>query len=79
MDSGRCGVGRDGGFSAAVALKLRADAVDGTPLVDDIYHAEKNAAGTDLKATVEAYGAALDEIYSAFYADLRQRGTPRAG
>lgn len=64
-----------GGFNAVVALKLRADRHDGTLLLDDYYHAEVAAGGTDLKATVDAYGAALDTIFAQFYADLRKRGT----
>ncbi|GAA0714466.1 ABC-type transport auxiliary lipoprotein family protein [Dokdonella soli] len=63
-----------GGYDAVVALKLRADARDGTPFVDDYYRAEKAADGADLKATVDAYGAALDEIFARFHADLRKRG-----
>ena len=52
-----------------------ADRHDGTLLLDDYYHAEVAAGGTDLKATVDAYGAALDTIFAQFYADLRKRGT----
>jgi len=63
-----------GGFSAAVALKLRADGPRGAPLIDDYYRADKIAAGADLKATVDAYGAAIDEIFARFYADLRRQG-----
>jgi uncharacterized lipoprotein YmbA len=63
-----------GGWNAIVALKLRADARDGTPFVDDYYHAEVAAAGVDMKATVDAYGAALDTIYTQFLRDLRKHG-----
>lgn len=63
-----------GGFDAVVALKLRADAPDGTPLVDAYYRAEKTATRSDLDATVSAYGAALDEIFAKFHADLRKHG-----
>lgn len=62
-----------GGFNAEVALKLRANAVDGVPLVDDYYHAEVPAAAADMKATVDAYGAALDSIYAQFRQDLVER------
>jgi cholesterol transport system auxiliary component len=64
-----------GGFSAVVALKLRADGPRGAPLIDDYYRADKAAAGANLKATVDAYGAAVDEIFAQFYADLRRQGT----
>jgi ABC-type uncharacterized transport system auxiliary subunit len=63
-----------GGWTAVVALKLRADALDGRPIVDDYYRAEEAAAGNDIRSTVDAYGAALDRIYAQFHADLRQRG-----
>ena len=63
-----------GGWNAVVALKLRADARDGTPLLDDYYRAEQPAAGDGLKATVVAYGAALDTIFARFQADLGERG-----
>jgi len=71
--------GGAGGWSAVVALKLRADGRDGRPIVDDYYRAEEVAAGNDIKSTVDAYGAALDRIYAQFHADLRQRGGPRHG
>ena len=63
-----------GGFNAVVALKLRADAPDGQPLLDEYYRAELPASGPTVKATVDAYGAALDQIYAQFYADLRKHG-----
>lgn len=58
------------GYTVVVGLKLRANAIDGSPLLDDYYRAEKAAAGGDLKSTVEAYGAALDEIFAKFSSDL---------
>lgn len=68
-----------GGFNATVALKLRADDADGTPMIDDYYRAELPTASTDMKATVDAYGAALDQVFAAFYADLRKKGQAHAG
>ena len=68
-----------GGWRAAVALKLRADAPDGTPLVDDIYRAERDADGGTLKATVDAYGAALDEVFEQFRRDVARAGAGRHG
>jgi ABC-type uncharacterized transport system auxiliary subunit len=68
-----------GGFTATVALKLRADDESGIPLLDDYYRAEKPAADTTMRATVDAYGAALDQVFAAFYADLRKKGEPHAG
>ena len=63
----------DGRWSVVVALKLRADALDGTPLVDDYYRAEQAATDAGMKATVAAYGSALDTIYAQFQADLSKR------
>ncbi len=60
-----------GEFVVHVALKLRANRNDGTPLVDAYYHAEVAVTGNDLKSAVDAYGAALDTIFAQFYADLR--------
>jgi len=68
-----------GGWNAVVALKLRAEARDGTPLVDDYYRAEQAAADTGMKATVDAYGRALDSIYARFHDDLRKHGGMHAG
>jgi cholesterol transport system auxiliary component len=67
----------DGGFAAVVALKLRADGIDGQPLVDDYYRAEVRAADATVQSTVDAYGAALDTIFTRFDADLgtRMEGT----
>jgi ABC-type uncharacterized transport system auxiliary subunit len=65
-----------GGYTAVVALKLRADRADGTPIVDDYYRAEVPAADGALKSTVEAYGKALDAAFAKFDADLRASGTP---
>ena len=68
-----------GGFTATVALKLRADDETGIPMLDDYYRAERPAADATMRATVDAYGAALDQVYAAFYADLRKKGEPHAG
>ncbi|HEV7491371.1 MAG TPA: ABC-type transport auxiliary lipoprotein family protein [Rhodanobacteraceae bacterium] len=68
-----------GGFNATVALKLRADDIGGSPMIDDYYRAELPTAGTDVKATVDAYGAALDQIFAEFYTDLQKRGQAHAG
>ncbi len=68
-----------GGFTATVALKLRADDASGIPIIDDYYRAERPAADATMRATVDAYGAALDEVFAAFYADLRKKGEAHAG
>ena len=68
-----------GGFTATVALKLRADDPNGTPMLDDYYRAERPAADATMRATIDAFGAALDQVFAAFYADLRKKGEPHAG
>jgi cholesterol transport system auxiliary component len=68
-----------GGFTATVALKLRADDETGTPMLDEYYRAERPAADATMRATVDAYGAALDQVFAAFYADLRKKGEAHAG
>jgi len=64
----------DGRWSVAVLLKLRADAPDGTPLVDALYRDEDNVASADIKASVDAYGVVIDRLFARFYADLRKHG-----
>ena len=68
-----------GGFSVVVAMKLRADDVEGLPLIDDYYRADMPAAGADLNATIDAYGAAVDRVFAEFYADLGKRSATHAG
>ncbi|MET0230435.1 MAG: ABC-type transport auxiliary lipoprotein family protein [Rhodanobacteraceae bacterium] len=68
-----------GGYTATVALKLRADDDQGLPMLDDYYRAELPADGNDVKASVDAYGAALDKVFAQFYVDLCNRGGPHAG
>ncbi len=64
----------DGSWSVSVSLKLRADAPDGTPLVDEFYRDDEMVAGTDIKTSVDAYGVVLDRLFARFYADLRKHG-----
>lgn len=66
-----------GGWHAVVGLKLRADAPDGAPLVDDYYRAERATGGATLAATMDAYGAALDEVFATFRADVAKAGAAR--
>lgn len=61
-----------GGEAAVVSLKLRADDIEGQPLVDAVYRAEQAAADASLTATVNAMGAAIDDIFTRFQADLMQ-------
>ncbi|MGA9342109.1 MAG: ABC-type transport auxiliary lipoprotein family protein [Rhodanobacteraceae bacterium] len=59
-----------GGYGVAVTVKLRVDAGDGPPILDERYEADAGANGTDLKSTALAFGSALDRINARFYADL---------
>ncbi|MBX3700276.1 MAG: membrane integrity-associated transporter subunit PqiC [Dokdonella sp.] len=61
-----------GGWEVVVVLKLRAVAPGDRVLVDDIYRDGEPAGGSELKASVDAYGAAIDRIYARFLADLQQ-------
>jgi uncharacterized lipoprotein YmbA len=67
-----------GGFTATIVLKIRADDANGMPMIDDYYRAELPIAGSDMKAAVDAYSTALDQVFAAFYADLRKQGEQRA-
>jgi cholesterol transport system auxiliary component len=65
----------DGRQLAAVALKIRANRPDGTPLIDEVYRADEPAADLRLGSTVDALGRAIDRIFAEFHADLlRQAG-----
>ena len=59
-----------GGFLAAVALKLRADRPDGTPFIDEVYRADVPSDGKSLTATVDALAQAIDDIFTEFHGDL---------
>jgi uncharacterized lipoprotein YmbA len=63
-------VPRPGGAEAVVALKLRADAPGGSPILEHYYRETAAASDASLPATVQAFGAALDVITAKFYADL---------
>lgn len=65
----------NGGFNAAVTLRLRAADNNDVPIVDDYFLAEKLADGPTLKASVDAFGAAIDEIFAEFETELRRHGS----
>lgn len=66
----------DGGQLASVALKLRVDQADGTPMIDDIYRADALAPGKSLGASTDAIGAAIDQVFAEFHADLIKQREP---
>lgn len=63
-----------GGYEVAVSLKMRADAADGTPLVDQIYRTREPAAANGLSSTIQAYGTAIDRLLGEFQTDLARHG-----
>ncbi len=64
----------DGGYKVAVGLKIRADGVDGAPLLDKLYSTSEPASANGLSSTVAAYGTAIDRLFKEFEADLAQHG-----
>ncbi len=61
-----------GGWRVEVALKLQAITPGGETLVDARYQESEPALGNELKASVDAYGVAIDRAFARFYADLRK-------
>ena len=64
--------GVDGGFLASVVVRIRVDRPDGTPQLDEIYHADVAAADKSLGATAVALSRAVDQAFAEFHADLLQ-------
>jgi cholesterol transport system auxiliary component len=62
-----------GRFRVEVALQIRVE-YKGRVLAEDEYAARVEAAGTDIPATVAAYGTALDQINASFIARLASLG-----
>jgi ABC-type uncharacterized transport system auxiliary subunit len=57
------------GYAAKVVLQLRVERA-GELLSERVYRAEAPANGDELKASVAAFGTALDRIYGEFLGDL---------
>jgi len=70
---------RNGGFVVVVALELRVDQDLGEPLIEKTYSAEVPAIDTTMDATVKAFGAAVDQAFAGFYADLAALESGHAG
>ncbi|MBZ0223742.1 MAG: membrane integrity-associated transporter subunit PqiC [Dokdonella sp.] len=62
----------EAGWQVEVALKLQATTASGESLVNARYVESEPAIGKELKASVDAYGAAIDRVFARFYADLRK-------
>ena len=60
---------KDGSWVARVAVQLRVERKD-VLLSERAYHVEIPAASQDLKATIDAFGKAMDQIYGEFMTDL---------
>jgi ABC-type uncharacterized transport system auxiliary subunit len=60
----------EGGYIGSVVLKIRVDRPDGTPQVDEIYHADVAASDARLMSSANALFEAVDEIFAEFHADL---------
>jgi uncharacterized lipoprotein YmbA len=72
-------VKRDTGFVVVVVLDLRVDQDQGEPLIERTYSAEVTAADASMDATVKAFGAAVDKVFTGFYADLAALESGHAG
>jgi uncharacterized lipoprotein YmbA len=72
-------VKRDASFVIVVALDMRVDQDQGEPLIEHTYSAEVAAAGPSMEATVKAFGAAVDQAFTGFYADLAALESGHAG
>ena len=61
-------------FEAQVAFDIRVEQDSGEPLIEETYSAQVPAADATIAATVRAFGAAVDEAFAKFYADLAKLG-----
>jgi ABC-type uncharacterized transport system auxiliary subunit len=61
---------RDTGFVVVVSLQMRVDQDQGEPVLEKTYSAEKPAGDVNVEASVNAFGAAVDQVFAAFYADF---------
>jgi ABC-type uncharacterized transport system auxiliary subunit len=58
-----------------VSLQMRVE-LAGALLAEDIYSSSVPAAGSDIPATVQAFGTALDQVNASFVARLAQIKLP---
>ena len=57
-------------YTASVRLQLRIEQEKGEPIIEQQYSADVPAADTTIQTTVDAFGAAVDQVFAKFYADL---------
>jgi len=63
-----------GAYSVRVAFDMRVEQDNGEPVLEQTYNAETNAVDATIGATVQAFGAAVDEAFTKFYGDLASLG-----
>ena len=63
-----------GAYSVRVAFDMRVEQDNGEPVLEQTYDAEANAADATIGATVQAFGAAVDQALAKFYGDLASLG-----
>ena len=61
-------------FEAQVAIEFRVGEDTGEPVSEQTYSAQAAASDATIAATVRAFGAAVDEVFAKFYADLAKLG-----
>jgi uncharacterized lipoprotein YmbA len=59
----------------AVSLEMRVEQDSGEPVIEQTYSAEVAATDASMGATVQAFGAAVDQVFAKFYKDLAELGT----
>ena len=59
-----------GAYSARVGLEMRVEQDSGEPVLEQTYNADVTAADATIGATVQAFGAAVDQALAKFYNDL---------
>lgn len=61
---------RDQGYEVSVAFEMRVEQDSGEPVIEQTYAAQAVAADASIEASVRAFGSAVDQAFSKFYADL---------
>jgi len=63
-----------GAFTVRVAFDMRVEQDNGEPVLEQTYSADANATDLTIGSTVQAFGAAVDQAFAKFYADLASLG-----
>jgi ABC-type uncharacterized transport system auxiliary subunit len=59
-----------GTYTARVGFDMRVEQDNGEPVLEQTYSADVDAADATIGATVQAFGAAVDQAFAKFYTDL---------